>query len=332
MPMNNLIENKINPLINKPVLYLLMFAGIFFSACSEHHSKAFSFEYGQGDLTILHQNKPVLVYNIDEDLPAGVPEYYARSGYLHPLFSPSGKSLTDGFPMGHSHQHGAFFAFVNTTFQDSTIDFWNQHKLTGTVRHTSMLDTFYVEDKIGFTSTLEHIGLKHGKVLDETWKIEVFEREGNPIIDFTSFISNPGKDTLFINPYKYGGFAIRGAAQWNEEDSVFYQNHAQFLTKEGNTLENANHAEAEWATLYGNIDNQAAGITVISHPDNFRYPQKIRVHPEMPYFCYAPMVDKGFYLAPKGEYISRYRIFTFDGMPDTLLANRLLKEFSLIIN
>lgn len=302
--------------------------GGIFSGCSDQKTNLFGFKYGNGDLTILYKKEPVLVYNVEEDLPDSIPDYYARSGYLHPIYSPSGKILTDDFPVDHTHQHGSFFAFVHTTFQDSVIDFWNQQKLTGTVRHKALQDTFYTENGIGFTSTLEHISLIYGKVLDEQWKIEVFEWEGNRVIDFTSIISNPGQDTLFVNTYIYGGFAIRGAAQWNEKDTVFYQSHAKFLTSEGKTLDNANHSEAEWATLYGTIDNQKVGVTVIGHPDNFRYPQKIRIHPVMPYFCYAPMVDSGFYIAPKDVYISRYRLISFDGMPDPQIADKLQQEFS----
>jgi hypothetical protein len=39
-------------------------------------------------------------------------------------------------------------------------------------------------------------------------------------------------------------------------------------------------------------------ITVFNHPSNYRYPQAIRVHPNFPYWAYAPVVDGPFTIDP----------------------------------
>jgi hypothetical protein len=40
---------------------------------------------------------------------------------------------------------------------------------------------------------------------------------------------------------------------------------------------------------------------------NFRAPQHVRIHPDKPYFCFAPMVDGSFKIEPGEKYVSRYR-------------------------
>ena len=64
-----------------------------------------------GALLVTKNNKPILNYQIAEQLPVGISEHYKRGGFIHPLYSPNGKILTDDFPEGHTHQHAVFFAF-----------------------------------------------------------------------------------------------------------------------------------------------------------------------------------------------------------------------------
>ena len=60
----------------------------------------------------------MLFYHTKRKLPTtGNPEYYARSGFIHPLQTPRGIIVTDDFPVGHVHQHGIMTAWVNTTVQ-----------------------------------------------------------------------------------------------------------------------------------------------------------------------------------------------------------------------
>ena len=37
--------------------------------------------------------------------------------------------------------------------------------------------------------------------------------------------------------------------------------------------------------MSGTIDGQEVGITILGHPDNFRAPQPMRLHPTEPFFC-----------------------------------------------
>ena len=312
-------------------LYISRLIFIFLiTGCNIKPAPTFDMVEKEGNLIIYKEEKPVLVYNIESDLPDSLPTYYTRSGHIHPLYSPAGKVLTDGFPVGHAHQHGVFFAFVRTFFRGEFTDFWNQQKETGTVRHGQLVDKFVNEEKAGFKAQLEHLSLKFGVILEEEWKVEVFSIDSGWGIDFNSKVKNIAEDTLFMDKYLYGGMGIRGSKKWNRADSIHFQEDALYLSSRGKDRLNGNHTAAEWAALYGPIDGNDAGIAVVSHPNNFRYPQKVRIHPVMPYFCFAPMVDSAFYLAPGDSIYSRYWIIPFDGQPDPEkldnLSNKIKKQ------
>lgn len=261
--------------------------------------------------------KPVLFYQTATEMPEkGLPEYYKRSGMIHPLYSPEGQVLTDAFPVGHTHQHAIFNAWVNTQFKGEKVDFWNQHQETGTVAH---VDLMHVEEGVNaalFESLLSHISLKHGEVLEEKWKVMVYPISDYYLFDLMSEQTNTSSDTLFIQDYHYGGMGFRGSKEWNSVDSVHYTNTWNILTSEGYTGENANHTHASWVAAFGEVEGETAGATVFGYPDNFRYPQAIRVHPTMPYWVYAPMVDGAFTIAPGETFKSSFRYYVHQGEPD----------------
>lgn len=64
-----------------------------------------------GTLTVTDGDRPVLTYRYGDQLPAGVDPRYARSSYIHPLYSLDGQVLTEDFPRDHRHHHGLFWAW-----------------------------------------------------------------------------------------------------------------------------------------------------------------------------------------------------------------------------
>ena len=70
------------------------------------------------------------------------------------------------------------------------------------------------------------------------------------------------------------------------------------------------------------------GVTVLDHPGNFRFPQPVRLHPNKPYFCFAPMVLGEFEISPGHPYTSRYRLYVHDGPPDAADIERLWNDYA----
>ena len=281
------------------------------------------------ELQVFIGEKPVLTYHKATVFPHDtLPQYYQRSGYIHPVYSPEGQVVTDGMPVGHTHQHGLFFAWVNTTYQGAKTDFWNQQDNSGTVRHKSVKQIRNEETYAEFVTEQEHLSIRGTDttiVLLEEWTVRIHNQQDAFHIDFKTHQKNISKDTLYINEYHYGGFAFRGSAQWNAKDPI-YSDSMQVLTNEGFSRNPANHSHPDWVTAYGKVNNTLTGVAIKGLESNFRQPQAIRVHPVMPYLCFAPMFDGAFEIPPNGEYEAAYQIVVFDGEVDDGKISNLFND------
>lgn len=283
-------------------------------------------------LRILHNNQPVLDYRLTSGMPSDLPEHYVRTGFFHPIWSPNGQVVTDDYPVGYAHQHGLFTAWTNTTFRDSFVDFWNTHKGLAFVHHSELLETQQQEGFLGFKTRILHEEISSNKfdrsnanlVLSEDLTVRVHDRSAPFIWDIRSEQTNVSQDTLFLNKHLYGGLGIRGSKNWNKTDSNHYQNPAQFLTSEGLSGDAANHTRPDWTAIYGDLPAGKVGMAILPHPENFRAPVPVRVHPTLPYFSVSPVVEESFFIAPGATYLSRYRVIVFDGepKPDELTKNQ----------
>ncbi|MCP9237446.1 PmoA family protein [Lewinella sp. JB7] len=300
----------------------LGFGSILLTAACQREPAGPRVLVGDTEIRISVQGRPILSYQLAEQLEEPdegdtLPAYYRRSGFIDPVYSPAGRLITDAFPVGHSHQHGIFMAWTSTRFRGEDIDFWNQQDRTGTAKHLEVLEIIDSAGVVGFRSRLQQISMKYGPILQEDWRVRVYGSTSPYVWDLRSEQTNVTDDTLFLEKYTYGGLGVRGSAEWNEADSLMYRAPARFLTSEGRERSTANHTRPEWTAIFGPLDGSeedgTAGVAVFPHPDNFRSPQFVRVHPEMPYFSVTPVAEEGFFIPPGGTYVSRYRFVVFDG-------------------
>ena len=292
-----------------------------------------SIEKQDNGLLVKVNGKPVFFYHTKEAMPPpDSPAYYRRSGFIHPVYSPSGKILTDDFPLGHVHQHAIFTAWTNTTFKKSPVDFWNQQSKKGTVEHIEVSEVIQGPVVCQLKTSLRHKSVEFGEVLKEKWTITIYPFNDYYLFDLESEQLNTTTDTLFLNKYHYGGLAFRGSSQWNHDDPKNFKGAWSILTSEGIRDSSANATHARWVDAWGNIDGGIAGITVFNHPSNFRYPQALRVHPIMPYWAYSPMVDGPFYIAPGAFYRSKFRYFVHDGQVQPAVIEKLFAEWAYPLN
>jgi hypothetical protein len=167
---------------------------------------------------------------------------------------------------------------------------------------------------------LRHKSHAFGEVLKEVWTLTIYPLEDYFLFDLESEQQNITRDTLFLNTYHYGGLAFRGSRQWNIDDRAHFKGPWNIITSEGIKDSGANGTHARWVHASGKIDEHVAGVAVFNHPLNYRYPQAIRVHPSMPYWAFAPVVDGPFFIAPGAYYRSKFRYFVHDGKasPETI--------------
>jgi hypothetical protein len=271
--------------------------------------------------------KPVLHYNhATTPSPDPTTPYYARSGYLHPLFTPDGHVMTGDFDPDHPHQHGVMFAWTNTTFEGRAVNFWDQKAQTGKVEHVSVKSLQSGPVFGGFTVSLRHTDLTAPggpkPVLDETWTVRVYRLSDEFLFDLESVQSCAGKSPLVINKYHYGGMAIRGRSEW------LLPAVSDFLTAEGKTRKDGNHTRPNWVEMHGKLAGAACGVTIFGHPSNFRSPQPVRLNPSKPYFVFAPLVLGSFEITPGKPYVSRFRYNLHRGGPHRETATRHWHDYA----
>ena len=296
-------------------------------------------------------SSPVLQYNhATLEAPASLDAKYRRSGHIHPIYNPAGKSLTDDFPPDHAHQHGLFFPWVRTTHGEHEVDFWNQMGETGHIEHTKFVNKGISGNVFGqFSVQLTHRDITSKEqpvdVLRETRVIRVFNLRDYFLFDVDSYQNCVSENPLLIQQYHYGGLAIRGNRQWFKEDTATrvreflktkpaadqvssFPVPRDYLTSEGKTWANGNQTRARWVEMHGKIDGEPAGITLMCHPNNFRAPQPVRLHPHKPYFCFAPMQLGDFEITPGRTFASRYRFYAHNGPVNATTSERLWKDYA----
>ena len=280
-------------------------------------------------ISIKRGAKTVLVYNKQSPpVPEGMDPRYKRSGFLHPVASPSGRVVTATFPKDHPHQHGIFSAWVNTTFDDRKIDFWNLVGGTGRVVHGKVISTTHDKSGIGFEVDLLHRteGDKPIDVLRERWKITLVSTDDElNCFDIDSTQTALTELPLTVHKYHYGGMALRGPVTWlNEKPQSATPQAAtasRFVNDRGSDRKTGNHQHAKWVALTGNLDGQPVSITVLCHRDNFRAPQAARLHPSKPYFVFSPCVDSEFVIDKEHPLHNRYRYIVTDAQPNHVWLN-----------
>jgi hypothetical protein len=265
-------------------------------------------------IRITLRGKPVLEYvKTERPVPDGIEPHFRRSGYIHPVFTPTGQEITGDFPSDHAHQHALFFAWTKAEFDGKTVDFWNQAKDLGKIEFREVLELKREEQKVSFR--VKHaftVGADEERIdaLHEIWTVTVYHTpDDHFLFDIESAQQCASDKPVSLGKYHYGGMAFRGNFQWlkENEDQSIDPGDLVYLTSEGKDRWKGNHTRPNWVAFSGKIDGQDATAAVFSSPQNFRAPQHVRIHPNKPYFCFSPMVEGPFQITPGEKYVSRYR-------------------------
>ena len=283
-------------------------------------------------------DKPLLRYNkAHVEPPPGVNPRYGRSAHLHPVWTPGGAIVTDELPPDHLHQSGIFLAYTKTAFEGRDVDFWNLAGGKGRVRFKELKGGASGPVFGQILALHEHVDLTApengteigaqigGKVaLVETWDVRIWNvgwKSGYWLLDITSRVRCAGDSPLRLPEYHYGGMAIRAARPWTPQ-------HVRFFTSEGDDRIKDNHTRPRWCDVSGPIDGQPAGITIMTHPSNFRFPEPLRIHPTMPYLVYTPSFLGDWEIRPAAAHESHYRFVIHDGELTAQAIERLWRDYA----
>lgn len=276
-------------------------------------------ECGPDSVTFRLGSKAVVTYRGGSGvLPAGVPEEYRRAGYLHPLVTPEGAVVSADYPKNHLHHHGVWTSWTKTRFDGRSPDFWNMGQKKGRVEMVGWLGAREAAEGAEIEVLHRYVDLTATMpttVLMEGWKIRVPAMpSGKPHrIDLMVRQTNVTDHPLVLPQYHYGGLGYRGLDAWDGAANC------GFRTSEGVTDRVAgNETRGRWCWIGGAVTTGAgatatAGVVLLSHPANPRFPESMRIHPTEPFFCWAPQQQGEFTLGPGAVHRMRYRLLLADG-------------------
>jgi hypothetical protein len=287
-------------------------------------------QWDKNKLKIGFASAPRLEYQAQPGaLPrTNIKQVFQRGAYLHPIRTLAGVVITDDYPPNHVHHHGLWWAWTKTEFDGRTPDFWNMGGGKATVEFVSLENSWGGFVHSGFVSKHRFVDLSAPSptaVLNEIWDVRAYNNtaDGSWLFDLTSTQDCATDKPLRLPEYHYGGLGFRGRWDWNGKTN------ADFLTSEGITDRDQGHGtRARWCDISGLLDGKRAGITIMCHPENFRAPQHMRLHPTEPFFCYAPQQGGDMEVSPGKKYVSRYRFVVHDGALRKEEIERLWNDYA----
>ncbi|OWW23566.1 hypothetical protein B4Q04_19745 [Zobellia sp. OII3] len=276
-----------------------------------------------GSLQLGFQNKPAVSYRYEMTYPPkGVDSIFKKSGYIHPIITPKGDTLTRIQPEDHYHHYGLWGPWTHTQVDGERVDFWNLGEGMGTVLFKEFKNVESGDVYASFTAAQEHIDLKTKKepqvALNEDLQVRLWNlnRPDRYMLDYKSEFGTPLKNGILFEAYRYGGgLGLRFNERWKADNCTV-------LTSKGNDRLTADGTNARWCIVSGaSSDGKGTnGILFMSHPNNRKHPEPMRIWPidanggrgDM-FFEFCPIRHEGWKIEPGQKYELNYRMVVFDG-------------------
>ncbi len=276
-----------------------------------------------GNLRLTLDHTPVLTYRYEMTYPPeGVDSVYKKSGYIHPVLTPKGDTLSRIQPPDHNHHYGIWGPWTHTQIDSQQVDFWNLGDRKGTVLFKEFKDTASGKIFASFNAAQKHIDLltqdEPQIALNENLKVTLWNlmRDDRYMFDYNSTFSCPLEDGILFEAYRYGGgIGMRFTERWKADN-------CSVLTSEGKDRLTADGTNARWCIVSGeSADGKGtSGILFMSHPENRAHPEPMRVWPidanggrgDM-FFEFCPIRHEEWQIKPNKEYVLKYRMVVFDG-------------------
>jgi len=291
-----------------------------------------------GNLDLRFGDRSILTYRYGmKYAPEGVDSLYKKSGYIHPLLSPKGDTLTNIQPKDHYHHYGIWGPWTHTQINGEQVDFWNLRDGKGTVLFKEFKNSSSGEVFASFMAAQEHIDLltetEPQIALKEDLKITLWNlnRSDRYMFDYKSVFSSPLQNGILFEAYRYGGgIGMRFTDRWNKDN-------CSVLTSSGNDRLTADGTNARWCMVSGeSLDGSGTnGILFMSHPQNRMHPEPMRVWPidanggrgDM-FFEFCPIRHEEWKIEPNKEYQLNYRMVVFEGQLSSKEAEAYWQVFA----
>ncbi|WP_375582643.1 PmoA family protein [Cyclobacterium xiamenense] len=268
--------------------------------------------------------------------PEGVDSAYARSGFVHPMWSPGGKSLTRIQPEDHYHHYGLWNPWTRAEFKGETIDFWNLAEKQGTVRFANFLTKSEGPVFAGYRVVHEHLVLQNRSspeaAMREVQGARIYALDDNEtyyLADISILLNPAAEEPVTLKEYRYGSLGWRTTEKWNNKNS-------EVITSEGLSRKMADGSLARWCIVQGEIDEAYASVVMMSAPTNYNHPEPLRIWPEDMYgrgdmyANFAPTKNMDWRLEPGKSYALNYRFLVSAKKISPQEAEAAWKQFGVL--
>lgn len=262
-------------------------------------------------LELAENGQPVFVYNYGMILRPGNPETSARSTYLHPVYLPDGRVITDDFNPDHPHHRGISWMWPVVVVDGHTYDLWTlggirQRFVRWTARQTRP-DAAVLAVENGW-----FIGER--KVVKEDVEIRAEPaREGVRRLHFTlRFEAAGGPVEIAGTPDQnkgFGGFCFRFAPRDGGRNKTIIRSDKGVAQKDG-ILE-----VHSWAQVEGSFQGRPGGGRVEDDPANPGYPNGWLMRHGFGFLNVSYPGLKPIRLDPGKPLLLRYRVTLYAGAP-----------------
>ena len=240
---------------------------------------------------------------------------FQGSNFIHPLKTPSGFVVTDCQPADHLHHFGVWWPWKYLQVGNRQVLCWELQKGDGLIQAVRsepiagglLAESVYIDRQAPGAAV---------DLLRETTRITTSSLMDSSIrgyiLDLEIAHRCAGDEPVAVVPYRYSGFAMRGTSRWKRNNSTI-------LTSEGKTRDTANSTRARWVRIQGPTDDGgAAGVLMMSCPDNRSHPEKLRTwdrqHEGSVFINFNTVMDEGWRFEPGNSYVRNYRLVVYDGM------------------
>ncbi|WP_244526838.1 DUF6807 domain-containing protein [Pseudozobellia thermophila] len=280
-------------------------------------------EKHNGDLKLRLGGNPVVTYRYGMTYPPeGVDSLYRKSGYIHPIITPKGDTLTRIQAPDHYHHYGLWGPWTHTQIDGERVDFWNLREGMGTVLFKEFKENGTGNLYTSFTALQEHIDLKTQEnpqiALNEYLTVKIWDlnRPDRYMLDYITNFNSPLEDGILFEAYRYGGgLGLRFHERWKADNCTV-------LTSEGHDRASADGTNARWCIVAGKSSDGKGtnGILFLSHTENRKHPEPMRIWPldanggrgDM-FFEFCPIRHEEWQIEPNKNYSLKYRMIVFDG-------------------
>ena len=194
--------------------------------------------------------------------------------FLYPVIGPTGINMTREFPMkkdipGERQDHPWHSSVYYTHGSVNGLDFWNE---SDDEHKTARIELIEVEEAQQIGSDKARIIATHkwtssGKTLMTDRTELVFSADvSKRIIDFKIDLIASEADVA-LGDTKEGCMGIRMHYKFRVKDQG-----AQVINSEGDSGKSVWGKSAKWITYSNEVEGEKLGISLLDHPDNFRYP------------------------------------------------------------